>query len=220
MSEHTLRLFEDHLAARSEISLPSPGGCRVVYVVEGNVEIATDDQIRKYMENSAWFGTGACVPRAGGQGARLWRWELVRTSAAVEEAGGRVHSSLKESHEVHLEPGEEYLMRCDRVDFPLGGIAYTHTHSGPGIRCLLRGEIRVQVQHRDVLAGAGESWFERGPDPVLAQASETELTSFVRSMILPRSFKGRSSIQYTRPEDADKPKLQKYTCFVDEFVEI
>ena len=34
--------------------------------------------------------------------------------------------------EVDLDPAAEWLMRCDRVDFEPGGIAYRHTHPGPG----------------------------------------------------------------------------------------
>ena len=28
-----------------------------------------------------------------------------------------------------------WLMRLDRVDFPPGGVAYRHTHPGPGCMC-------------------------------------------------------------------------------------
>lgn len=111
-------------------------------------------------------------------------------------------------------------MRCDRVDFPPAGIAYTHTHPGPGIRCLLKGAIRIQVKGGETAYVPGEPWFERGPDPVLAHASATEDTSFVRGMILPRSLQGRSSIQYVDPADADKPKPQQYTRFVDTFIDV
>mgnify|MGYP002827265770 FL=1 len=111
-------------------------------------------------------------------------------------------------------------MRCDRVDFPPGGIAYTHTHAGPGTRCLLQGELRVTVQQKTIVARPGNPWFERGSDPVLASASASGLTSFVRTMILPRSYRGRSSIRYVKPEDTDKPKLQEYTRFVQEDIEV
>ena len=111
-----------------------------------------------------------------------------------------------------------YLLRCDRVDFPPGGIAYTHTHRGPGIRCLLAGEIRVEVNGHAQAVKPGEAWFEAGPDPVLAFASEREPTSFARAMVLPRELKGKSSIRYVRPEDEAKPKTQQYQVFCDEFI--
>ena len=43
-------------------------------------------------------------------------------------------------------PEGEWLLRCDRVDFPPGGVAYLHTHPGPGLRVLLEGRIRIDTQ--------------------------------------------------------------------------
>ena len=90
------------------------------------------------------------------------------------------------------------------------------------MRCLLRGELTVLVNEgeEETLVEPGGTWFERGPDPIFAQASDTELTSFVRSMVLPRDYKGRTSITYVKDEDTDKPKPQEYTRFVDEFVDL
>ena len=112
--------------------------------------------------------------------------------------------------------GEERLIRCDRVDFPPGGVAYLHTHQGPGIRVLLHGSIRIDTQGRSAHYGPLEAWFEPGPEPVFAAGSETEPTAFVRCMVLPIRLRGQSSIRYVRDEDAGKPKPQSYTVFVDE----
>ena len=215
MSEYNLNLFEDRLEARGEVRWPLAEGYRIVYVVEGGVDIAAAGQSGPHGENSAWFGTGVCGAKAAAGGARLWRWELVPAANRGQAVRDGTHPSPKASHAVSLEPREEYLMRCDRVDFPPGGIAYTHIHAGPGTRCLLRGELRVTVRQRTIVARPGDPRFERGPDPVLALASATDQTSFVRTMILPRSYRGRSSICYVNPEDADKPKPQKYTRFVE-----
>jgi hypothetical protein len=78
--------------------------------------------------------------------------------------------------------------------------------------------VEVSGQVRDIAPGG--AWFEAGPDPVLARASTIELTAFVRVMILPREIRGRSSIRYVRPEDADQPKLQTYRIFADEPIEL
>ena len=43
-----------------------------------------------------------------------------------------------------VEVGDGWLMRHDRIDFPAGGIAYRHTHPGPGIRYLLSGSVRIE----------------------------------------------------------------------------
>lgn len=118
--------------------------------------------------------------------------------------------------ELALDPSAGHIVRCDRVDFPPGGVAYLHTHAGPGIRVLLHGRLRVEVAGAAHEHGPGQAWFEAGPDPVFAAASATEPTAFVRCMVLPRDLLGRSSIRYVRPEDADKPKPQRYRVFVDE----
>ena len=106
-------------------------------------------------------------------------------------------------------------MRCDRIDFPPGGVAYTHTHPGPGIRCLLFGSILIESGGSTHAYGPLEPWFESGPEPVFAEASETEATAFVRVMLLPREWEGRRTIRYLDPADEDKPKLQRPTVFFD-----
>jgi quercetin dioxygenase-like cupin family protein len=116
--------------------------------------------------------------------------------------------------------GEGHLLRCDRVDFPPGGVAYLHTHQGPGARVLLFGSIEVETQGESHAYAPLEGWFEAGPDPVFAAASETEPSAFVRCMILPRRLLGQSSLRYVRPEDAEKPKPQRYRVFVDEPLEL
>jgi quercetin dioxygenase-like cupin family protein len=120
---------------------------------------------------------------------------------------------------VELPSRELTLIRCDRVDFPPGGVAYLHTHQGPGIRVLLHGSIRIDTAGRSASYGPLEAWFEPGPEPVFAAASETEPTAFVRCMVLPGRLRGQSSIRYVRDEDAAKPKPQSYTVFVDEPLE-
>lgn len=111
---------------------------------------------------------------------------------------------------------EQRLLRCDRVDFPPGGVAYLHTHQGPGIRVLLHGSIRIDTAGGSSHYEPLQAWFEPGPEPVFAAASATEPTAFVRCMVLPAHLAGQSSIRYVRDSDAAKPKPQRYTVFVDE----
>jgi len=171
--------------------------------------------------NSAWYGGDAVALTAGSAGATLLRWELTAESAAPGGlTGAGVTSSSMLAHPIELGNPDGNLMRCDRVDFPPGGIAYTHVHRGPGIRCLLAGGIRVEVNGKVHAIEPGGAWFEAGPDPVLAVASKTGPTAFVRVMILPRELQGKSSIRYVKPEDAGKPKLQTYRIFVDETIDL
>jgi quercetin dioxygenase-like cupin family protein len=134
---------------------------------------------------------------------------------AFELVGARSQDAML-SAEIELSPGEQRLMRCDRVDFPPGGVAYLHVHQGPGIRVLLHGSIRIDIGGTSKGYGPLEAWFEPGPEPVFAAASETEPTAFVRCMVLPARLRGQSSIRYVRDEDAAKPKPQSYTVFIDE----
>jgi quercetin dioxygenase-like cupin family protein len=106
-------------------------------------------------------------------------------------------------------PAEASLVRCDRVDFPPGGVAHLHTHPGPGLRVLLHGRIRIETQGSSHEYGPFEWWYETGPDPVFAAASESEETAFVRVLVLPREWEGRRTIRYVDPADEEKPKLQR-----------
>lgn len=209
MASLVLALHADQLAPKAALPAPLAAANRVIYVREGDATVRAGGQAAALAANSAWHGAVACEVVAGANGATLLRWELGSTEPAGKPAL---------AHPVELADPGGYLMRCDRVDFPPGGIAYTHTHRGPGIRCLLAGEIRVEVNGKTHAVKPGEPWFEAGPDPVLAFASDHEPTGFARVMILPRELKGKSSIRYVRPEDQDKPKTQKYQVFCDEFI--
>ena len=150
---------------------------------------------------------------------RLLRWELSREDPK-SAPGTDVQSELTLEAELTLQQGGDYLMRCDRVDFPPGGVAFTHTHKGPGIRCAQSGRIRIETQGHDFWVEPGGAWFETGVDPVFAETRHDGPSHFIRLMILPQSIKGKSSITYVKPEDKDKPKTQKYQVFVDEPIEV
>jgi hypothetical protein len=118
--------------------------------------------------------------------------------------------------EVELDPAAEWLLRLDRVDFPPGGVAYRHTHPGPGIRCLLFGSIRIESGGETHEYGPFEPWFESGPEPVYAAAAASEASAFVRAMLLPREWEGKRTIRYVDPTDEEKPKLQRATVFLEQ----
>ena len=137
-------------------------------------------------------------------------WKLAEESEA----------DAKLAAHVALDRATQWLLRCDRVDFPPGGIAYQHTHPGPGIRRLLHGSIRIESGGQAHLYHPLDAWFEAGPEPVLAVASDSEETAFVRAMLLPREWAGKRTISYVDPADEDKPKLQRATVFFDEPIEL
>lgn len=180
------------------------------------VEYRTPDELSsaprvvyRVRENEAAFSTGP-VTLAG---------EAGELHALVFELVERASPAALRHAAVRLDEPEGHVLRCDRVDFPPGGVAYLHTHQGPGIRVLLHGRIRIETEGTATEHRPLQAWFERGPEPVFAAASETEPTAFVRCMVLPRRLLGQSSIRYVRSGDAEKPKSQHYTVFVDEPVE-
>ena len=215
MTTFSLCLYADDLPAKSRASLAP--AIRVCYVVAGDATLRSAGQVATLAANSAWHGSSELTVQAGANGATLARFELVRAGApSILAAGDAVRSECVLAHDLELGAADKYLIRCDRVDFPLGGIAYTHTHQGGGIRRLLQGGIRIETAGKVHDVAPGGAWFESGPDPVLAHASTQALTSFVRVMILPLMLQGKSSIRYVHAEDADKPKLQQYQLFVDD----
>lgn len=221
MANYKLRLYDDRLGAKASTAEALPATNRVLYVMEGMATLGANGNTATLSGNSAWFSAAATRVSAGPDGARILRYELVGTdSARGAVSGDNVASELVLESTVELEPGDGYLMRCDRVDLPPGGVAYTHTHQGPGTRYLLQGGFTVETKGHTTEIAPGEAWFEAGPDPVLAWAPDDRPGYFARVMILPRALKGKSSLTYVRPEDADKPKLQRYTIFIDEFITI
>jgi hypothetical protein len=206
----TLRLHEDVLSNGATASLPALP--RMIFVVHGSIAIA--DRVVKAEE--VWSGEAAITITAGAAGATLWQWELAAGAAAGSRAAGSgVSSREKLSARLETLPNGALLLRGDSVAFPPGGCAYLHRHQGPGTRCLIEGGIRIDTHGRSTSYGPGGAWFETGPDPVFAQAAADRPSRFIRVMILPQSYLGKSSVEYLDPEDRAKPKTQTYKIYVD-----
>jgi hypothetical protein len=110
----SLSLYEDLLAPEERLELPA--GARIVYVASG--------ELASLHAGSAAFGADESVLAAGRDGATVLRWEL--TEWSVDDA--------KLSAPLELDPWGDYAMRCERD----GGPA-----PGPGIGCVLRGELAI-----------------------------------------------------------------------------
>ena len=143
-------------------------------------------------------------------------WELGADTSLVTDRY-KVGSAL--AVEVDLEAGSGLLVRCDRIDFPPGGVAYRHVHPGPGIRRLLFGELTIESDEGAHTYGAGGAWFEGAGFPVVATASRSEPTAFVRVLLLPPEWAGRRTIRYLDPTDEERPKLQRATVLLEERIE-
>jgi quercetin dioxygenase-like cupin family protein len=210
---HLLRLIEDELSRDAAHPESLPPLDRVLYVARGELEVRPGGEGPVRLgENAGRHCAGSLTVRAGRAGARVLRFELLRLPSPPT-GGGLV---LLE-HSIALDEQAKYLMRCDRVDFDPGGVALPHRHRGGGIRCLLKGELKVTVgEAPGRVIRPGEAWFESGREPVLAEASTAEETSFVRVSILPLEIQGQSSIMYVKPEDARRGRPRRYTVLVDE----
>ena len=210
-----LRLCEDVLSNHAAIELPAHP--RMIFVVHGSIGIAD----RTLRDDEAFGGEGAIMLKAGSAGATLWRWELITREADFGRPapGSGIISHEKLAAMLSTVPAGALLLRGDSVAFPPGGCAYLHRHQGPGIRCLIEGGIRIDTHGHSTAYGPGGAWYETGPDGVFAQAADRP-TRFIRVMILPRAYLGKSSVEYLNEADKAKPKLQSYKIFVDMPIEL
>ena len=111
----SLSLYEDLLAPGEALELPSGG--RIVYVASG--------ELASLHAGHAAFGADEARLEAGSDGATVLRFEL--TEWSVDDAKLCAH--------VELDPWADYVMRCERGAVEPAG--------GPGIGCILRGELTV-----------------------------------------------------------------------------
>jgi hypothetical protein len=205
-----LRLYEDVLENDAEASWPAMP--RMIFIVHGEAVIAD----RTLRDEETFSSEGTVTLKAGGGGATLWRWELALDAAAGggNQTGRGVDSREKLAARLKTVPQGALLLRGDSVAFPPGGCAYLHRHQGPGIRCVIEGGIRIDTHGRSTSYGPGGAWYETGPDGVFAQGADRP-TRFIRVMILPRGYLGKSSIEYLNEADKTKPKSQAYKIYVD-----
>ena len=215
-----LRLYRDEIAPAAAVTLPARA-VGATYIVSGALRISTDALAASCGANSALYATGAAQITGGNLPTVALRWELAKSDTpSTPLAGAGVTTTALLTAPLALDPSNNYLLRCDRVDFSPAGEALLHTHQGGGIRCLLFGSIEIETKgtlHHYAPLGA---WFEAGPDPVHARASRSEATAFVRLMILPYALLGKSSISYVNAEDIAKPKNQRYQVFIDAPIEL
>ncbi len=206
----SLRLVEHRLEAGELLAFT--GGPRVIFVRAGALRVVGADP------DQAHVGADAAVFAAEASGVQSYREALaVLVFELVPQPPPPARGRVLLEHPIALDADRAWLMRCDRVDFVPGGIAPAHGHKGGGIRCLLRGALKVTVgDAAPRLMRPGDAWFESGHEPVVAEASATEDTSFVRCAILPAAIRGQSSIVYVDPAEGARMRPRTYTMYVDE----
>jgi hypothetical protein len=115
----SLSLYEDLLAPGEGLLLPA--GARIVYVASG--------ELAGLHAGRGAFGSDEAEVTAGSDGATVLRWEL--TEWSVDDA--------KLSAHLGLDPWADYVLHCERG----GGSEPLRRAPGPGIGCVLRGELLV-----------------------------------------------------------------------------
>ena len=184
--------------------LPGPGA---LFVRSGACRIGTS---RLAVGEAGYLPAGLTLdcPELG----TIWLWLLTRSSPALTD---RFHCEVE--HSIDVGEGER-LIRFDRVDFPPGGVTAKHTHAGPGLRRLLAGRLDAEIGEERFTLRPGECWLERGPDPVIGRSSHGDPASFLRLVVLPPDYRGRSSFQPWDAEEARKPNPVSYRLFFEELV--
>lgn len=212
-----LTLIETVLeAGGATVSLPD-GSHRMVYAASGDITVTDRRNVVRLGEGMGCYCEGEVEVRAEAP-SRIWTWQLGHGPADPDRLSGseiRIQRALED-----LAPNGRYVLRLDRVYFPPGATAFTHVHPGPGIRMVKSGAINIQQNGESHWYKAGDVWFERGPDPVLAPTTEEEATTFVRCLVLPEEWRGRNTISYVDPADNERPKLQQYHRFIDTLIDV
>lgn len=140
--------------------------------------------------------------------------DLIFTLSAQEMRGGDVIAS----HVVEASAGPAFL-RVDEVCFPVGAIAHRHTHAGSGYRHLVSGRLRIEAAGHAQDMEHGDSWFEPAQAPVRAVALQTTgVTRFVRCMVVPPEYEGKSTFILADAADADLPRLQLTHRHIDQAI--
>ncbi len=195
-----LALFEDFLTA----PLRLPPAVRGLYVKQGRVTLNGT----KLAEDNAVLTTGAVV--LGGEG-EVWRFEVSDVPALTLP---HERSALILAHPLPRDPALPFVLRLDRVDFPLDAETPKHGHAGPGIRRLLRGRLLAEIGVETHRIEAGGAWYETGTDPVVGRVLAPD-SAFIRAMVLDAALLGQPTFRAWTAEEAAKPRGAQYRLFFD-----
>jgi hypothetical protein len=130
---------------------------------------------------------------AGEKGAVIWRWELVRTDEPNNLAWGEgVTSRLRMSRRIRmfeLVPTSKWLFRLDCI-YNNRGSTGLHSHPGSGIRCMLKGHLRVESDKGESSDNrlTGDCWYEEGSYPLISTSAPVESDDLLRGMVLPPEY--------------------------------
>jgi len=161
----------------------------IAYIYEGAA--AVNGQLFK--EDTAAYSPDVTTLEAGPKGARVWRWELVRTGDPNNLARGEgIESHLRMSRRIRmfeLVPTSKWLFRLDAIVNNEGSTGL-HSHPGSGIRCMLEGHLRVESEKGECSDNRrpGDAWYEEGSYPLVSTSDPGEKATFLRGMVLPPEY--------------------------------
>jgi len=218
---HALQFYKDQLDSDAVGSPSLAPRHRFVFVAQGT---ATVDDLTLTRETAA-YGSGKMVIRAGPEGAELWRWELVRVSEQPFLAQGdgvrSRHIVTREIDTIGLGARDKWLFRCDGIEMARDGRAPLHVHAGPGLRCMIEGAMTVNdsgtiEEHRE-----GDWWHETNVQPIVARSTGATGTRFIRVMIAAPEFDGFRTTQFVGPAEQRQDQAKgrgRWVQYVDKVI--
>lgn len=180
-----------------------------IYVLSGEIEISGN----RYSAGDGCFVHSQAV--ATGVDAELYHFCVSPTAKENTQPG--LQPILRAT--TTQTPGDA-ILRLDQVVFPPKARAYRHIHPGPGIRCLLAGELEIKSDHDTTTLQSGAAWYEDANSPVQATAGNMPETSFIRALILPAAFEGKPTIKLLNPDDEALPRLQTNKRHFDHRIQV
>jgi hypothetical protein len=215
-----LSYYNDTIASDTTANLPDAK--RMIFVWKGSCSVSG----MLLEAGMAAYCEGDAVIEASHTGAMLFRWDLSEGDAKDLPAETiRLGSMLRMSRElwsIEITTGSEWLFRLDLINNPPGQVADVHTHPGPGIRALLSGSFSCRQPSEDGSADCpGDPWWETGVEAVISTPHDTEISKFLRCMILPLELKGKgnSGVWY-RKKIQPPPGWPIWTLLVDQVVKV
>ena len=186
---YTLRLYHDGFGPNAKTIPDLEAQHSIVYLHEGFAAV-NGQALHK---DTAVYSPNVTTIEAGPDGARVWRWELVRTSEPNTLAQGEgITSHLRMSRRIRmfeLVPTSKWLFRLDAIVNNEGSTGL-HSHPGSGIRCMLEGHLRVESEKGECSDNwkPGDAWYEEGSYPLVSTSDKGERATFLRGMVLPPEY--------------------------------
>ena len=186
---YTLRLYQDRFGPNTKTAQDLEAQHSIAYIFEGSALVNGRD----FAADTAVYSQDVAAIQAGPDGAWIWRWELVRTESPNNlSVGEEIDSHLKMSRRVRmfeLVPTSKWLFRLDCI-IDNEGSTGLHSHPGSGIRCMLKGQLRVESDKGECSDNtqAGDAWYEEGSYPLVSTTDEGNMATFLRGMVLPLEY--------------------------------